>query len=95
MSKFEEREVRRKQSIVGKIVDNKLDGIKISKEKLRTNKENKKRISLVVFPSSYSKLQKIAYVNRQSVSDIICKLIDEYVNDNIDALKEYEKIKHR
>ncbi len=94
MSKFEEREVRRKQSIVGKIVDNKLDGIKISEEKLRTNKENKKRISLVVFPSSYSKLQKIAYVNRQSVSDIICKLIDEYVNDNINALKEYEKIKH-
>lgn len=56
-------------------------------------KETKKRISLAVYPSAYSNLQKIAYVNRQSVSDIISQLIAEYVANNSDKLEEYEKLK--
>ena len=56
-------------------------------------KETKKRISLAVYPSAYSDLQKIAYVNRQSVSDIISQLIAEYVVNNSDKLEEYEKLK--
>ena len=56
-------------------------------------KETKKRISLAVYPSAYSDLQKIAYVNRQSVSDIISQLIAEYVANNSDKLEEYEKLK--
>ena len=50
-------------------------------------------MSLALYPSSYSDLQKIAYVNRQSVSDIVSELIAEYVNANAAKLKEYEKIK--
>ena len=38
-------------------------------------------------------MQKIAYVNRQSVSDIVSELIAEYVTANAAKLKEYEKIK--
>lgn len=58
-----------------------------------TQKEIKKRISLAVYPSSYSDLQKIAYVNRRSASDIITELIAEYVSNNIEKLEEYDRIK--
>lgn len=56
-------------------------------------RETKKRVSLALYPSSYGDLQKIAYVNRQSVSDIVSELIADYVSTNADKLKEYEKIK--
>lgn len=49
-------------------------------------------MSLALYPSSYGDLQKIAYVNRQSVSDIVSELIAAYVSANADKLKEYEKI---
>lgn len=57
-----------------------------------TGRETKKRISLAVFPSVYADLQKIAYVDRQSVSDVISALIAEYVEANKNKLKEYDKI---
>lgn len=59
----------------------------------KADRETKKRVSLALYPSSYRDLQKIAYVNRQSVSDIVSELIAEYVNANAAKLKEYEKIK--
>lgn len=63
-----------------------------SKGRPKANRETKKRISLAVYPSDYNDLQKIAYVNRQSVSDIISKLIEEYVHVNADKLAEYDRI---
>ena len=59
----------------------------------KADRETKKRVSLALYPSSYGDLQKIAYVNRQSVSDIVSELIAEYVTANAAKLKEYEKIK--
>jgi hypothetical protein len=53
----------------------------------------KKRVSLALYPSSYGALQKIAYVNRQSASDIVSELIADYVAANAGKLKEYDKIK--
>lgn len=64
-----------------------------AKGRPKADRETKKRVSLALYPSSYSDLQKIAYVNRQSVSDIVSELIAEYVNANAAKLKEYEKIK--
>lgn len=58
-----------------------------------SKRETKKRISLSVYPSSYEKLQKIAFVNRRSASDIISELIADYVSANADKLAEYEGIK--
>lgn len=59
----------------------------------KVNRETKKRVSLALYPSSYGDLQKIAYVDRKSASDIISDLIAEFVAANGDKLKEYEKIK--
>ena len=59
----------------------------------KKGRETKKRVSLAVYPSTYSDLQKIAYVDRQSVSDIVSELIARYVEENFNKLKEYKKIK--
>lgn len=59
----------------------------------KVDRETKKRVSLALYPSSYSDLQKIAYVDRKSASDIISDLIAEFVSANAAKLKEYEKIK--
>ena len=59
----------------------------------KKEREMKKRVSLAVYPSTYSDLQKIAYVDRRSVSDIVSDLIASYVEENSNKLKEYEKIK--
>ena len=59
----------------------------------KKGRETKKRVSLAVYPSTYSDLQKIAYVDRRSVSDIVSDLIASYVEENSNKLKEYEKIK--
>lgn len=59
----------------------------------KVNREIKKRVSLALYPSIYGDLQKIAYVDRKSASDIISDLIAEFVAANADKLKEYEKIK--
>lgn len=64
-----------------------------AKGRPKAEKETKKRVSLVVYPSSYGDLQKIAYVDRKSVSDIVSELIADYVSANAGKLKEYEKIK--
>lgn len=65
----------------------------VGKGRPKADRETKKRVSLALYPSSYGELQKIAYVNRQSVSDIVSELIAGYVEANADKLKEYEKIK--
>ena len=59
----------------------------------KVERETKKRVTLAIFPSVYESLQKIAYVNRQSASDVVTELIAEYVKANADKLKEYDTIK--
>lgn len=59
----------------------------------KTEGETKKRVTLALYPSIYSDLQKIAYVKRQSISEIVSELIASYINENDDNLKEYELIK--
>lgn len=59
----------------------------------KVERETKKRVSLAVYPSVYNDLQKIAYVDRQSVSDIVTELITKYVGDHVHKLKEYNIIK--
>ena len=40
----------------------------------KAEREIKKRVSLALYPSSYGDLQKIAYVDRKSVSDIVISI---------------------
>lgn len=91
MSKLEERENRRK-SIVGSIIEGpaaKTDGRGRPKE----DRELKKRISLSVLPSLYDDIQKIAYVQRRSISEIVGELLEEYRAKHKNEITEYEKLK--
>lgn len=65
----------------------------VGKGRPKVDRETKKRVSLALYPSSYGDLQKIAYVDRKSASDIVSDLIAKFVDANADKLKEYEQIK--
>lgn len=59
----------------------------------KVDRETKSRVTLALYSSSYKDLQKIAYVERNSASNIVSEMIAEYVAANAAKLKEYDKIK--
>lgn len=56
-------------------------------------REIKVRKSFAIFPSLYDDVQKIAFVKRISISELIADLLREYVEQNKDALSEYDNLK--
>ena len=56
-------------------------------------RETKVRKSFAVLPSLYEDVQKIAFVKRTSISELLAELLREYVEQNKEALSEYDKIK--
>ena len=81
MSKLEERESRRRASIVGSMIEKPAEKAVGSGSRGRPKEEDrelKKRISLSVLPSLYEDIQKIAYVQRRSVSELIGDLLEGY-----------------
>lgn len=80
MSKLEERESRRRSATVGKFVEQPPMAATSSGRRGRPkeDRELKKRISLSVLPSVYEDIQKIAYVQRRSVSELIGELLEGY-----------------
>lgn len=91
MSKLEERENRRR-SIVGSIIEEpvaKASGRGRPKE----DRELKKRISLSVLPSLYEDIQKIAYVQRRSISDLVSEMCVQYRMNHKEDLEEYMELK--
>ncbi len=93
MAKFEDRESRRRGSIVGSIVDGAPAAAGSGRGRPKEDREIKKRVSLSVLPSLYEDIQKIAYVQRRSISDLIGELLEQYRKDHESELKEYMEIK--
>lgn len=95
MGKLEEQENRRK-SVVGSMIERTETPSTTgsgSRGRPRENRELKKRISLSVLPSLYEDIQKIAYVQRKSASDLVGEFMEKYRTEHADALVEYESIK--
>lgn len=95
MGKLEERENRRK-SVVGSMIER----TEVSpaagaggRGRPKEDRELKKRISLSVLPSLYDDIQKIAYVQRQSTSELVALMMEEYRSTHKDALMEYDRVK--
>lgn len=93
MTKLEERESRRK-SVVSSMIDETLTetgsaGVGRPKE----NREKKRRVSMAIFPSTYESIQRIAYVKRKSISEIVQGLMEQYVAENREDLKKYDRLK--
>ncbi len=89
MGKLEDRESRRRASVVAPIAGLEL---KTKKGRPKEERETKKRVSLSVLPSLYEDIQKIAYVQRRSVSEVIECLLAKYREDHSSELNEYKRI---
>ena len=92
MAKFEDREIRRRGSIVGSIVDGAPAGAGSGRGRPKEDREIKKRVSLSVLPSLYEDIQKIAYVQRRSISDLVGDLMEQFRAGHEEELAEYRKI---
>lgn len=96
MSKLEEREKRRKTSAVGSMIERPAEKVASSSGRGRPKEEGrevKKRISLSVLPSLYEDTQKIAYVQRRSVSELIAELLEQYRAEHKADIQRYEDLK--
>ena len=94
MAKFEDREIRRRGSIVGSIVDGAPAAAGSGRGRPKEGREIKKRVSLSVLPSLYEDIQKIAYVERRSISDVVGDLMEQFRAGHEKELVEYKKIKN-
>lgn len=92
MSKLEDRENRRKSSIVSSIagVAPEVHGTK--KGRPKEDREIKKRVSLSILPSLYEDIQRIAYVQRRSTSDLVAEVLERYRSGHGKELVEYEEL---
>jgi hypothetical protein len=99
MGNLKERESRRKASVVGSIIEQQpaeeTTQRSAGRGRPKEDRELKKRISLSVLPSLYEDIQKISYVQRRSISEILGGLLEEYRAAHESDLIEYEKIKIR
>ena len=93
MGKLEDRENRRRASVVGPIAGVEPETPGMKKGRPKEDRETKKRVSLSVLPSLYEDIQKIAYVQRRSISDLVAVLLEQYREEHGQELDEYERIK--
>lgn len=93
MGKLQDRENKRK-SIIGGMIDTAIAQTTStgSRGRPKADRELKKRISLSVLPSLYDDIQKIAYVQRRSVSELLSAMMEEYRGSHAAELAEYEEI---
>lgn len=94
MSKLQDRENKRK-SIIGGMINApaELAASTGGRGRPKEDRELKKRISLSVLPSLYDDIQKIAYVQRRSTSELVALIMEEYRSEHEDDLAEYERLK--
>lgn len=92
MSKLEERENRRRASVVAPIAGVGPEASSIKKGRPKEDRETKKRVSLSMLPSLYEDIQKIAYIQRRSTSDLVAELLEGYRGTHGQELAEYETL---
>ena len=59
----------------------------------KEDRELKKRISLSALPSIYEGIQKIAYVERKSVSELMEEMMEDYQKRHRDKLDEFRELR--
>ena len=61
----------------------------VSGRKSNVEKEVKTRTSITLYPNQLRDVKRIAAIKRESVSEVICALLDKYIKNNQDALQEF------
>ena len=93
MGKLQDRENKRRSVIGGMIDTPVVPAVSAgSRGRPKEDRELKKRISLSVLPSLYDDIQKIAYVQRRSVSELLSAVMEEYRGIHAAELAEYEDL---
>lgn len=92
MGKLEERESRRRSIVGGMVEAAPTAPTTGSQGRPKANRELKKRISLSVLPSLYDDIQKIAYVQRRSVSELMSAMMEDFRSNHTSELEEYETL---
>ena len=97
MGNLKDRESRRRASVVGSIIEQQPTEEpkqrSTGRGRPKEDRELRKRGSLSVLPSLYEDIQKIAYVERRSVSELLSDLMLQYRDQQKSALSEYEKVR--
>lgn len=97
MGNLKDRESRRRASVVGSIIEQQPTEEpkqrSTGRGRPKEDQELRKRVSLSVLPSLYEDIQKIAYVERRSVSELLSDLMLQYRDQQKSALSEYEKVR--
>ena len=97
MSNLKDRESRRRASVIGSIIEQQPTEETMQRSAIRgrpkEDRELRKRVSLSVLPSLYEDIQKIAYVERRSVSELLSELMVQYRDQQEAVLSEYEKVR--
>ena len=97
MGNLKERESRRRAAVVGCFFfqqpAEETKQRSAGRGRPKENRELRKRVSLSVLPSLYEDIQKIAYVERRSVSELLSDLMLQYRDQQKSALSEYEKVR--
>lgn len=94
MAKFDDRENRRRTSVVSSMVGSSPAVSGGGKGRPKENREIKKRVSMSLLPSVYEDIQKIAYVQRRSISDLVGDLMEQFRAEHEKELVEYRRIKN-
>ncbi len=95
---FADREKsRERKGVLAAMIENPVEQQTVTAEEKKgrpkAGRETKKRVSLVLLPSLYDKIQKIAYVERRSVSELVSECLTRYADENNNKLEEYNNIK--
>lgn len=95
MSGFMDREKNRKKSVVASMIENPSEPNEksVGRGRPKESRETKRRVTLAVLPSVYENVQKIAYIDRTSVSEVVTTYFEQYIKDNINKIEEYDKLK--
>ena len=97
MGNLKDRESRRRASVIGSIIEQQPTEEpkqrSTGRGRPKEDRELRKRVSLSVLPSLYEDIQKIAYVERRSVSELLSELMVQYRDQQEAVLSEYEKVR--
>lgn len=93
MSSFSDREGKRTgRSVAASMISTQPEPEAPGRGRPKADRETKKRVCLAVFPSVYDAIQKIAYVKRKSISEIVAECLENYVAEHEEELKRYDEI---
>lgn len=81
MGKLEEREGRRRSAVAGFVG-----------QKRPPDRERKRRVCLALKPSAYKDLQKVCFMERKSVSEVVGDMMEAYVKEREELLREYDSL---